>query len=75
MSAEQHARAVEIMKHNLADHDDWIVLNNSMKVLGAWADDDAGLAAWLRPQAERLAKDPRKSVVANATKLLGRLDG
>lgn len=75
MSDEQHARAVEIMEHNLADHDDWIVLNNSMRVLGAWADDDAGLAAWLRPQAERLAKDPRKSVVANATRLLVRLDG
>jgi len=70
LSDEQVARAVEIMKRNLALHDDWIVLSNSMKVLGKWAKSDDDLAAWLQPHAERLAEDQRKSVAFNARKLL-----
>lgn len=69
----QRARAIGIMQSNLAHHDDWIVLNNSMKVLGAWADDDDELRAWLRPHARRLSADARKSVASNARKLLRRL--
>lgn len=73
LTDEQRSRAVEIMQNNLAEHDDWIVLNNSMKVLGAWAEGDEELRSWLRPQARRLAADPRKSVASNARKLLQRL--
>lgn len=72
LSSEQHARAIEIMQHNLAHHDDWIVLNNTMKVLGAWAREDPALARWLLPHARRLADDERKSVASNARKLLAR---
>lgn len=61
------------MKSNLAHHDDWIVLNNSMTVLGSWAGGDADLAVWLRPHARRLAGDERKSVSSNARKLLARI--
>ena len=75
LSEEQRRRAVEIMQRNLADHDDWIVLCNSMKVLGAWARTDEDLQSWLRPHAERLAEDPRKSVASNARKLLQSLSG
>ena len=74
LSDVQRARAVDIMQHNVATHDDWIVLNNSMKVLGAWADDDDELRRWLRPQLQRLTNDPRKSVASNARKVLSRLD-
>lgn len=74
LSEVQRARAVDIMQHNVATHDDWIVLNNSMKVLGAWADDDDELRRWLRPQLQRLTNDPRKSVASNARKVLSRLD-
>lgn len=70
LSPAQHRRAIEIMKHNLAHHDDWIVLNNSMKVLGSWSRTDPDLEQWLRPHARRLAGDPRKSVASNARKLL-----
>lgn len=73
LSGEQCRRAVEIMQRNLAGHEDWIVLNNSMKVLGAWADSDEELQSWLRPHATRLAEDPRKSVASNARKLLERV--
>ncbi len=70
LSPQQHERALEIMKHNLATHDDWIVLNTSIKVLGKWAKTDDDLAAWLRPHAVRLEGDARKSVASNARKLL-----
>ncbi len=73
LSPQQHARAVEIMQDNVAQHADWIVLNNSMKVLGKWADADSELAAWLLPHARRLATDERKCVAANARKLIERL--
>ncbi len=68
LSDGQHERALDIMKRNLAHHDDWIVLNNSMKVLSKWATDDAELRAWLRPHLERHLTDARKSVASNARK-------
>lgn len=74
MSPQQRSRAVEIMQDNLAQHSDWIVLNNSMKVLGKWAQADPGLAEWLLPHARRLTHDDRNSVAANARKLLNQLD-
>lgn len=61
------------MLENLEHHADWIVLNNSMKVLGRWADDDAGLAEQLRPHARRLAEDERRSVARSAHELMDRL--
>ncbi|NND75019.1 MAG: hypothetical protein HKN44_08435, partial [Ilumatobacter sp.] len=67
---EQRARSVEIMQHNLAHHDDWIVLNNTMQVLHDWSLDDAALAAWLGPHLQRLTQDRRSSVARRATKLL-----
>ena len=73
LSPQQRSRAIEIMQANLAEHSDWIVLYNSMKVLGRWAEADPGLAEWLLPHAHRLACDERKSVAANARKLLAHL--
>jgi hypothetical protein len=74
LSPRQRSRAIEIMRNNLAHHSDWIVLNNSMKVLGKWAKGDPELQRWLRPHANRLAHDERKSVASNARKLLDQLD-
>lgn len=74
MSPRQRSRAIDIMQDNLAHHSDWIVLNNSMKVLGKWAEDDPHLTEWLRQHARRLTDDDRKSVAANAHKLLDRLE-
>ena len=73
LSPEQNRRAIEIMQRNLAHHDDWIVMNNTVKVLGSWSENDPGLRRWLRPHAERLAADPRKSVASNARRLLDRI--
>lgn len=71
-TSEQRARSVDIMKHNLAQHDDWIVLNNSMQVLHEWSLDDPALADWLTPHLERLAFERRKSVAGRAAKLLAK---
>lgn len=73
MTPEQKAAAQAIMQRNLANHNDWIVLNNSMQVLFDWSKQDVALQDWLRPHLARLASDSRKSVAKRATKLLAKL--
>ena len=73
MNDTQHEKAIKIMKHNLAEHDDWIVLNHTMKTLGAWATRDHELHSWLTPHLERLSQDARKSVAKTAEKYLKEL--
>jgi len=71
-SPAQRVRSVEIMQRNLAHHDDWIVLNNSMQVLHDWSLAEPPLALWLTPHLERLAGDRRPSVAKRAAKLLAK---
>ena len=73
MSEQQRSKATEVMKHNLASSDDWIVLNETMRTLSIWAKRDETLANWLKPHLARLSKDARKSVSKRAAKLLGDL--
>ena len=70
LSADQRLTAISHMRHNLATHDDWIVLNSSMKTLGDWGKADPAMAEWLRPELERLASDPRKSVAGTAKRMI-----
>ncbi len=70
LSAAQRQRAMTVMKRNLEDRDDWIVLNATIETLARWASKDAKLVSWLRPHLERLAKDKRKSVAGRASKKL-----
>ena len=70
MSSVQKDLATAIMRHNLEYHNDWIVLNETMKTLSLWAQQDAQLRQWIIPQLERLAKDARKSVSKTAQKSL-----
>ncbi len=70
MSPQQRQGALAVMQRNLAEHDDWIVLNTTMDTLTAWAKHDAALAAWLKGHLERLTQDPRKSVARKAAKCL-----
>ena len=70
MTSDQQHRAQEHLKHNLAHHHDWIVLNNTMQTLSDWAREDDALRTWLRPQLQRLSSDSRKSVANRAKKLL-----
>ncbi|MEM8999776.1 MAG: hypothetical protein AAGB24_05890 [Bacteroidota bacterium] len=71
MGDEQVNLAKTILKHNLAHHHDWIVLNETMKTLGKWAKKDVNLKIWLGPHLESLIADPRKSVAKTAQKMLG----
>ena len=69
MTTEHLAKAKTIMKDNLAHHNDWIVLNNTMETLGTWAIKDEELKKWIIPHLERLEKDERKSVRKRAKKI------
>lgn len=75
LSDTQRAAALEIMKRNLAHHQDWIVLNHTTETLAKWAEEDPALKAWLLPQLKRLCSDPRKSVAKRAEKKLRHLTG
>ena len=66
MTTEHLAKAKTIMKDNLAHHNDWIVLNNTMETLGTWAKKDEELKKWIIPHLERLEKDERNSVRKSA---------
>ena len=72
MSATQRAAALKIVKRNLAEHDDWIVLNNSMDYLVRLASNEDALRDWMIPHLTRHAADSRKSVASRATKALAR---
>ncbi|MEL6697096.1 MAG: hypothetical protein AAFP89_12680 [Bacteroidota bacterium] len=73
MTSDQWADARDHMKHNLAHHTDWIVLNTTMEVLFEWSKQDPPLREWLPSQLERHASDRRKSVSKRATKYLNKV--
>ena len=73
LSKNQAHRAVTLLQRNLSASSDWIVLNVTMDVLSAWAEQDRQLADWLKPQLERLRDDARKSVAKRAAKRLAAL--
>lgn len=75
LTSEQARAALALVKRNLAQHDDWIVLNNSIEYLARLARQDPDLADWLRPHLTRLSADARKSVAKRATKHLKALSG
>ncbi len=73
MSATQIDGALGIMKRNLAEHGDWIVLNTTVESLVEWSENDDELTEWLKPHLARLANDSRKSVSKRAQKALSQL--
>lgn len=70
LSANQKEQAQNIMKSNLENHNDWIVLNMTMATLSKWAKKDTQLKKWLFPHLLRIAQDERKSVSNKAKKSL-----
>lgn len=73
MTADQIEAAKVVLKKNLEEHQDWIVLNTTMKTLTKWARKDDVLKNWMRPHLERLEQDSRKSVAKTAAKSLAQL--
>ena len=72
MTPTQKTAATRIMQRNLAEHPDWIVLNNTMEALFQWSETDDELRTWLLPHLQRLTGDSRNSVSKRATKLVAR---
>ena len=72
LSPSQKSKALGIMKNNLANHQDWIVINTTMQVLYDWGEEDVDLRAWLKPHLLRFEKDKRKSISGRARKLLAK---
>ncbi len=70
LSASQRDRATKLLKRNLEQYNDWIVLIQTIETLHNWSSSDAELKKWLHPHLNRLSKDPRKSVAGRARKLL-----
>lgn len=68
MTTEQKQQAMQIMKNNLVNHNDWIVLCQTMETLGRWAKKDERLKQWIEQHLTRLSKDPRNSVSKKAEK-------
>lgn len=73
MAESQIEQAKKIMKNNLAHHNDWIVLNQTMDTLTNWSKKDLDLKAWILPHLERLSSDERKSVSGRAKKMIDKL--
>jgi hypothetical protein len=70
LTPAQRTATIAIMQRNLTEWHDWIVLNQTMMTLTAWAKDDDALKDWLMPQLARLQDDPRTSVAKTALKCL-----
>lgn len=66
----QKQKATQIMKYNLENHNDWIVLNQTMETLFKWSKKEEALKVWIQPHLVRLSKDERKSVSKRALKYL-----
>lgn len=71
----QYEKAKQVLKDNLTNSQDWIVLNITMQTLADWAvaDKDAELVDWLLPRLAKLKTDSRRSVAAKAGKLEAKL--
>lgn len=69
LTAQQRRRAEAILRHNLVASNDWMVIINTLQVLGAWATQDDELRHWLMPHVLRFTADNRKSVARAAHKL------
>ncbi|MCR9252674.1 MAG: hypothetical protein NXI20_19795 [bacterium] len=74
MSSDQKNQSLQIMKNNLVNHNDWIVLNTTMETLTNWAKEDEALKDWLIPHLDRLSLESRKSVAGRAKKMMGILE-
>ena len=74
LSPDQKVRAKNIMMGNLANHHDWIVLNQTMTTLSKWVKKEDDLKICMLHHLRRLTKDPRKSVAAKARKVLASLN-
>ena len=73
LTLAQKEQATKIMKSNLKNQEDWIVLNQTMNTLDKWAKKDEDLGKWLLPVLKQRSGDNRRSVANTATKWVKKL--
>lgn len=74
LTPPQRAAACRILKRNLAEKKDWIVVNYSMETLAKLSRDDGQLQTEMLVILKELVSDPHKSIVARARKLIAALE-
>lgn len=74
MSPEQYSKSKSILKHNLENDKDWIVINWTMQTLAEWAVTEPDLREWLKPRLVNFSKDNHKSISGRAKRLLNELN-
>jgi hypothetical protein len=70
MTDDQRKKAIDIMKVNLENDNDWIVQNTTLESLAGFVKYDSNLKTWLLPKLKAATNDSRKSIVGRAKKLL-----
>lgn len=74
LSASERTEVIKLMKRNLNDFDDWIVINQTLETLGQWARNDPELRDWLVPRLHDYVHETRKSIAGKARRHLAVLD-
>jgi len=70
VSGDQKQKVIEILKNNLVNCSDWIVLNFTMEALVFYSKSYPQIKPWLKPHLQKLTLDTRKSVANRAKKYL-----
>jgi hypothetical protein len=73
LTPAQRARAIAVLRANLAASDDWIVVNETLTTLAVFARDDDALRAALVPLLDARTREPRRAVAKRAARLLAEL--
>lgn len=74
LTPQQRAATCRILKRNLAEKKDWIVVNHSMETLAKLSKDDGQLRTEVLVILKGLVSDPHTSIVARARKVLTALE-
>lgn len=69
LTQDQRVKAIAILKSNLVEYTDWIVINNTLQALSSWPKQDQDLKIWLKPHLIGFRYDERKSVARTAVKI------
>lgn len=74
LSEDQRKQAIDIMLNNLCNHNDWIVLNQTMITMAKWAKKYPEIRKETYSAIEPLVNDTRKSVAKKAKTSLGEIE-
>ncbi len=74
LTPKQREAACSILKRNLAEKKDWIVVNYSMETLAKLSQDDSQLRTEMLVILKGLLSDPHRSIVVRAHKLIAALE-